>query len=361
MAPGSFTVALISVSVQSAYSLSNGLRGPPQDLASGIAESSAAQQALNDTAKDGAITTQGQWGHVANRIAERVAERWANRWAMSCGVYGCGGDMVWGQGCQCSPDCTLWGSCCPDYQPVCSAGGAPRPAPVGLGPAPDGPPSVSGGSSRNSCASSGCGRYHKGRSCQCTSECSRYGNCCDDYAQQCGAKEDSCASSGCGRYEPKRSCQCNPECERFGSCCKDYKKQCAAKASPAPAPGPAPGGGAGQDGQVLTVYHQTSPELGALILKTGFKPGSAGWCGGAIYFAKTRKATYTKAIGVDSHKGFMIEARVDLGRVLRLDSKCSGFERVSEGYDTIIFNPGDGDEIVVYNKDRILSTKSTSM
>merc|ERR1711974_421017 len=102
-----------------------------------------------------------------------------------------------------------------------------------------------------------------------------------------------------------------------GNCCPDYQEVCL-----------------GAEGQIVTVYHQTNAEDGALILKEGFKPGKVGWCGGAIYFAKTRAETYTKAIGPDSHTGFMIEARVDMGRVLVLDSNCTGHERVSEGYDS---------------------------
>lgn len=28
----------------------------------------------------------------------------------------------------------------------------------------------------------------------------------------------------------------------------------------------------------VPLYHQTSPEIAAMIMRTGFKPGSAGWC-----------------------------------------------------------------------------------
>jgi hypothetical protein len=111
----------------------------------------------------------------------------------------------------------------------------------------------------------------------------------------------------------------------------------------------------------MTLYHQTSPEIGPLILAEGFRPGSAGWCGGAIYFATSPEATVTKAIGADSHTGFMIQAEVCLGKLRRMPSTCdiymNGGNLTSEGYDSITFDPGDGDEYVVYSKDRVVSTR----
>jgi len=55
--------------------------------------------------------------------------------------------------------------------PPCSAAAAASPV------APQGP----------SCAIYGCGgRFIRSRSCQCNHHCSRYGNCCSDYAAKCG-------------------------------------------------------------------------------------------------------------------------------------------------------------------------------
>lgn len=111
---------------------------------------------------------------------------------------------------------------------------------------------------------------------------------------------------------------------------------------------------------LLTLYHQTSPEAGQLILSNGFRPGSQGWCGGAIYFATSPEATETKAIGPDSRKGFMIQAMVDVGRIRDLSSVCdrslTRTEIHSQRYDSVHFNPGDGDEYAVYDADRVLST-----
>ncbi|CAE8719978.1 unnamed protein product, partial [Polarella glacialis] len=74
---------------------------------------------------------------------------------------------------------------------------------------------------------------------------------------------------------------------------------------------------------IMTLYHQTTPEAAASILKTGFRLGSAdGICGAAIYFSPTDKDTEIKAVG---GKGYMIEAKVDMGRVLTMPWTCDMF------------------------------------
>lgn len=72
----------------------------------------------------------------------------------------------------------------------------------------------------------------------------------------------------------------------------------------------------------MTVYHQTGCDIGPLILRDGFHLGKVGWCGGGIYFAMSPEATVTKAVGPDSHKGFMIEAQVRIGQVAHGDDQC---------------------------------------
>eukprot|EP00930_Biecheleria_cincta_P054423 TRINITY_DN4053_c0_g1_i1.p1 TRINITY_DN4053_c0_g1~~TRINITY_DN4053_c0_g1_i1.p1 ORF type:complete len:174 (+),score=23.62 TRINITY_DN4053_c0_g1_i1:605-1126(+) len=136
-------------------------------------------------------------------------------------------------------------------------------------------------------------------------------------------------------------------------------------------PPPAAVGGTGTgcdgrstDGQIMTLYHQTSCEIGPLILDGGFHLGRSGWCGGGIYFATTPKATESKAIGQDSHQGFMIEAQVMVGKLGRGDRHCKidGHVLVGEklheaGFDSATFNPGDGDEYVVYCSSQVVSVK----
>lgn len=108
------------------------------------------------------------------------------------------------------------------------------------------------------------------------------------------------------------------------------------------------------------MYHQTSPESAKLILAGGFRPRKEGWCGGGIYLVESTDATYTKAIGPDSHTGFIIEAKVDIGKTLQLSSECDRFmtdEKLKKmGYDSISFNPGVGVEVIVCSCDLVVST-----
>jgi len=73
------------------------------------------------------------------------------------------------------------------------------------------------------------------------------------------------------------------------------------------------------------------------------------------------QATKTKAIGNDSKSGCMIEAKVDVGRVKyegpRCGHKWTKQEFLQTGYDSIRFDPGDGDELVIYDSSRVKSMK----
>jgi hypothetical protein len=94
-------------------------------------------------------------------------------------------------------------------------------------------------------------------------------------------------------------------------------------------------------------------------MNSTFKAGHEGWCGGAMYFALTPEATVTKAIGPDSHHGCMLEVTVDLGRVMQYPccGKCdydyTGKVVEDLGFDSIIYNPGDGEEVVIYDASQI--------
>lgn len=132
--------------------------------------------------------------------------------------------------------------------------------------------------------------------------------------------------------------------------------------------------------KIMTLYHQTSPSIGKLILKGGFLPGHLGWCGGGIYFAMTPAATTGKIKGPDSHHGFMIEAKVDVGRVKHMSWRCTtkpscnhhpysacqdktnrGSWLKNQGYDSIAYTPDRyGQEIVIYDKNKVVSMKGYS-
>jgi len=168
----------------------------------------------------------------------------------------------------------------------------------------------------------------------------------------------SCAEYGCYTpFDGDFRCHCNDACHQHGNCCGDFDAQCSSVATSSvnETQGFFPG-------VVKTVYHTTSWDAGQSILNHGFRIGVQGWCGGGIYFAESPDATKGKAIGPDSKQGFMIEAQVAVGRVKLMPSTCnrsmSGPELWATGFDSISFNPGDGEETVVYSVDRVLSAKA---
>merc|ERR1712048_1101030 len=110
-----------------------------------------------------------------------------------------------------------------------------------------------------------------------------------------------------------------------------------APTSPAPV---LPSNSASSEQNIMTLYHTTSPDIAEMILKSSFRPGHSGWCGGAIYFYSSPHLPASK-LGPDSHTGAVIEARVNMGRMAHLDSKCDGAADAKLQYDSITFNPGD--------------------
>jgi hypothetical protein len=140
--------------------------------------------------------------------------------------------------------------------------------------------------------------------------------------------------------------------------------------------------------KIWTLYHVTGSKIGPKILRWGFRPGHVGWCGGGIYFGNTPEETKIKAVGVDSKQGYLIEAKVNVGNVVFKprfcisDAKCvrdnPGFaghlrclsnkpfdevksELEAQGHDSIVFNPGDGNEVVIYDKSQVISMKHVQM
>mmetsp|Transcript_92944 Transcript_92944/g.240083 ORF Transcript_92944/g.240083 Transcript_92944/m.240083 type:complete len:201 (+) Transcript_92944:86-688(+) len=113
---------------------------------------------------------------------------------------------------------------------------------------------------------------------------------------------------------------------------------------------------------IMTLYHLTSPEIADKILVEGFRPGSFGFCGGAIYFMNTPHIPITKVLLPTSHHGAIVEARVDMGRMKTIwNHYCGGWQTaLTMGFNSIKFNPGDGDEFIIYDKHRVISTRRWS-
>ena len=215
-----------------------------------------------------------------------------------------------------------------------------------------------------SCARYGCGApYDRHLRCQCNSKCHGYRNCCSDYDARCRAPPAP-AKSGA-------SCSAIPACAGLhGDCCPTpngmYLGCCPEKMIPHATAPPAT---TDHGRQVMTLYHQTSPEACRSILRTGFNLGHDGWCGGGVYFALSPQATKTKAITPHSGIGCMLEVKVEVGRVKKFPCcrYCGGrqdehipwtkHKLKASGHDSIEINPGDGPEIVIYDKRQVLSIK----
>jgi len=123
----------------------------------------------------------------------------------------------------------------------------------------------------------------------------------------------------------------------------------------------------------MTLFHITSPEVAKLIVAGNFRPGSTGWCGGAIYFSPVTHLPKSKYNPLKTQGGAVIEAQVDMGRTAvstrpdacnnGADGSCcpipgggTGIEGAqAANYNSIRFNPGDGDEFVIWNPAQVLS------
>jgi len=164
------------------------------------------------------------------------------------------------------------------------------------------------------------------------------------WRQHCPAGGRLINARGCGWH----NIFCEGQCRRDG-----------------PAPGPSPTTATttwvdytSEEG-VKTMYHETSPQTAEAILASSFRPGSSGWCGGAIYFSPTPRIPDSK-LGPDSQRGAIIEAQVDLGKMRHLNSACLHADEARKCCDSVTFNPGDGEEFLVFSPDRVISMRRYS-
>lgn len=121
------------------------------------------------------------------------------------------------------------------------------------------------------------------------------------------------------------------------------------------------------DRRSITVYHQTSPEICDHILSNGFRVGKGGFCGKAMYFARTPQATAGKAITSGSHGGCMLQAVVEVGKQRHVDAgRCGAYSNAQRlhksGADSIVLNvldphAGIGDEIIIFEPERVRSVR----
>merc|ERR550525_1963894 len=113
--------------------------------------------------------------------------------------------------------------------------------------------------------------------------------------------------------------------------------------------------------RVLSLYHQTSNHICDLILQSNFRVGKVGWCGGGIYFALDAQATNTKCIGPNSNTGCILQVKVDVGKTWFQNKTCNrsllGEDVLAAGYDSVSFDPSDGQEYAIYQNSQVLSIR----
>lgn len=136
----------------------------------------------------------------------------------SC-VGSCGASAPDGS-CYCDAECTSNGDCCTDYAQQC--GGA------GDGGGDDG---AGDGGAVATCAGL-CGGAGSDGSCYCDGACTGNGDCCADYAQQCGGGGGDGGGAAtcngyCGGLGSDGACYCDDACEQNGDCCDDFAAWCA--------------------------------------------------------------------------------------------------------------------------------------
>ena len=83
---------------------------------------------------------------------------------------------------------------------------------------------------QGNCVTFGCNiSYDSKHSCQCNSECDKFGNCCSDYKSHCLDSHAGCNIYGCNiSYERGNACQCDADCWKYpAGCCSDWNSLCA--------------------------------------------------------------------------------------------------------------------------------------
>eukprot|EP00930_Biecheleria_cincta_P004685 TRINITY_DN105603_c0_g1_i1.p1 TRINITY_DN105603_c0_g1~~TRINITY_DN105603_c0_g1_i1.p1 ORF type:complete len:330 (+),score=19.54 TRINITY_DN105603_c0_g1_i1:99-1088(+) len=169
-----------------------------------------------------------------------------------------------------------------------------------------------------------------------------------------------------------------PECQRAQFWPVIHMHTCVRTYSPQPAStGGAVGPYTGVSGSnIMTLYHMTSPQDAQLIMQSNFRPGSGGWCGGAIYLVNTPSLPRTKFNPQTTKSGAWIELKVNMGTMCQMHRTCNdgrsgrccvgstGYSGVDgaqgAGCNSMLWNPGDGNEYIIWHPEQILSKRVCS-
>merc|ERR1712125_283771 len=109
----------------------------------------------------------------------------------------------------------------------------------------------------------------------------------------------------------------------------------------------------------MTLYQLTSPENAKSILKTPYRPGNSGWCGGAIYLLDHPNLPKSKYNPHTTTDGTYVELQVKMGKMCTMkrtcndgaSGKCCTYPQTggkgvvgaqNAGCNSIQWDPGDG-------------------
>jgi len=126
-------------------------------------------------------------------------------------------------------------------------------------------------------------------------------------------------------------------------------------------------------GGTMTLYHMTSPESAKDILNSNFRVGGGGWCGAVIYLVNQPYLPKTKWNPQTTHGGAWIQLTVNTGKMCDMHRTCNDGQSggcctgadggkgamgaAKAGCNSIKWNPGDGDEYIIWNSAQIVSKK----
>eukprot|EP00035_Acanthoeca_spectabilis_P008450 m.154098 g.154098 ORF g.154098 m.154098 type:complete len:385 (+) comp14363_c0_seq6:135-1289(+) len=115
------------------------------------------------------------------------------------------------------------------------------------------------------------------------------------------------------------------------------------------------------DNEIVSLYHQTSPEAAAAIVQSQtMRPGATGLAGAGIYFATNPTDTNHKA----HQRGAVLCARVRLGRCKTIrpngDGTLSLQTLQQQGFDSVMIPRNGGTEYVVYDPNQVVSVSFQS-
>jgi len=197
---------------------------------------------------------------------------------------------------------------------------------------------------------------------------------------------------GCWRACGRRSGMCEGYCGSGNACCRYgfpgqprecqqprfwpiiHKHTCVQTrwhpAAPA-AQGSVPQSGPIQGNNVRKMYQMTSPQNALSIINGHFHVGSGGWCGGAIYMIDHPHLKTSKYNPRTTSTGAYVEITVNLGKLCRYHRTCNDGRSgkcctgqdgshgiagaAAAGCNSIVWDPGDGDEYIIWNTQGVIS------